>query len=141
MMRYPFVGICPKDNVEVNPDLFPNELRDIVTLFEEDNGGALNLIKLEMGRLFLEGDANELMLRLTVPLYFVVARVQFSHVRQGYMSRLVTLLTKLVHEHPEKSGIKVECVVSPEMLSFCEKHHFRRIPQTYDFVHDVSDSK
>ena len=140
-MRYPFVGICPKDDLEINPDLFPDELKGIVQLFEEDNGGPMNLIKLEMGRLFLESDTNELMLRLTHPLYFVVARVQFFHVRQGYMTRLIALLKELVRKHPEKKGIMIECVVSSEMFSFCEKHQFRRIPQTYDFVLDVSDSK
>lgn len=80
-----FVLVDGKESI--NQEKIPDQLRPIIDLFIKDNDGEpLSLIKIHMGRLFLEGDdEQELMLRLNGP-EFTVARIAFRHQRQGYVN-------------------------------------------------------
>ena len=115
-MRYPFVAI-QKNGMQINTDLFPEQFEPIVKLFEEDNNGTLDLVKIEMNRLFLHGTKCELMLRLSGP-YFTVAKIEFEHQRQGNMEELCNILNQLCEHHPEKLGVRIEAVVSAAMIKF-----------------------
>jgi len=125
-LRYPFVAI-QKNGMQINTDLFPEQFEPIVKLFEEDNNGTLDLVKIEMNRLFLHGTKCELMLRLSGP-YFTVAKIEFEHQRQGNMEELCNILNQLCEHHPEKLGVRIEAVVSAAMINFCRKNGFAPSP-------------
>lgn len=120
----------------INQDKIPESLRPIIALFEEDNDKKpLNLLKIHMGRLFIEGDdEQELMLRLNGP-YLTVARISFRHRRQGYMTRLEQILMSICKSLPEKKGIRIESVETEEMLRYCRKNNYKQTPYCeFDFV-------
>lgn len=117
------------DGEKINIDQLPQWVTPILELFAEDNDGEpLNLVKIHMGRLFIEGlDEQELMLRLN-STHFIVARIQFRHKRCGYMGRLEQILLELCRKFPEKKGVRIESVVSDEMRNYCKKNGYRRVP-------------
>lgn len=113
----------------INQDKIPEVLRPVIALFEEDNDhNPLCLLKIHMGRLFIEGnDEQELMLRLNGP-YLTVARISFRHRHQGYMTRLEQILMNICQNHPEKKGIRIESIETEEMLRYCQKNNYKQVP-------------
>lgn len=125
----------------INQDKIPEVLRPVITLFEEDNDHKpLCLLKIHMGRLFIEGnDEQELMLRLNGP-YLTVARISFRHRRQGYMTRLEQILMNVCQDLPGKKGIRIESIETEEMLRYCQKNNYKQVPYCEtDFVKEKDE--
>lgn len=123
----------------INQEKIPDQLRPIIDLFIEDNDGEpLSLIKIHMGRLFLEGDdEQELMLRLNGP-EFTVARIAFRHQRQGYMKRLEQMLLDICKTLPGKKGIRIESVETEAMRQYCRKNNYaNRAYCEFDFFKEI----
>ena len=120
---------CKIHTICRRPEKIPKELFPIIDLFVEDNDDKpLSLIKIHMGRLFLEGDEEqELMLRLNGP-ELTVARIAFRHRRQGYMTRLEQMLLDICAKLPDKKGICIESVESKAMLKYCRKNGYKGKP-------------
>lgn len=118
-----FVLVDGKESI--NQDKIPDQLQPIIDLFIEDNNGEpLSLIKIHMGRLFLEGDdEQELMLRLNGQ-ELIVARIAFRHLRQGYMKRLEQILLNICKTLPGKKGIRIESVETEAMQQYCRKNNY-----------------
>lgn len=118
-----FVLVDGKESI--NQDKIPDQLQPIIDLFIEDNNGEpLSLIKIHMGRLFLEGDdEQELMLRLNGQ-ELIVARIAFRHLRQGYMKRLEQILLNICKTLPGKKGIRIESVETKAMQQYCRKNNY-----------------
>lgn len=132
-----FVYMAGEENI--NKDMIPKQLMPIIDLFIEDNGGKpLELVKIHAGRLFLQGrNEQELMLRLNGPT-FTVARIEFAHKRQGYMTRLEKMLLDICKDCPDKSGIRIESVETNEMLQYCLKNNYKQLPYCVcDFVKEA----
>lgn len=120
----------------INANQIPDDLQPIIDLFVKDNDGQpLSQIKIDFGRLFLNGkDEQELMLRM-VGDYFKVARIMFRHKRQGNMKALEQLLIGLCKKCPDKKGIVIESVLTEEMRNYCLKNGYKPFHNNfYDFV-------
>lgn len=128
--------VCWDGEHLINKDMIPQQLIPVIDLFIEDNDGKpLECIKIHMGRLFLHGNnEQELMLRLNGPT-FTVARIAFAHKRQGYMTRLETILLDICETCPDKKGIRIESVETEEMLQYCLKNNYKQHPSCiYDYI-------
>ncbi|MFF2532381.1 hypothetical protein ACFVS2_26065 [Brevibacillus sp. NPDC058079] len=102
-----------------------DEFEPVVQLFEEDNKGNVHAW-VDMNRLFIKGDENEVMIRFNkVMKKITIARIQFQHSRMGYGSRLLQILK----EYGIVNGyefIELESMLTEEILSFATKHGFQR---------------
>ncbi|MGF7535504.1 hypothetical protein AAGG74_17770 [Bacillus mexicanus] len=107
--------------VEIDLD----ELKDIINLFEEDNGKEVEAY-IDKGRLFVNGEENELMLRLNKHTNILtIARIQFKNTRVGNGQKMLEILK----EYGKKNGYKqimIESILTEEGYNFAKKHGFEK---------------
>lgn len=104
-----------------------DELRPIIALFEEDTKTELFSI-IDMNRLIIRNERFNiiLMVRFTLPLKkMTIANVEFVHQRQGYGSRLLSLLITYGQERGYEK-IEVESLLTESIYEFVKKHGFTR---------------
>lgn len=95
------------------------QYQGFIELFQTDSGNLpLKTAYIELNRLFISTENNELMLRLNAyTKTLVVARVLFNQQRQGNGTKLLMLL----HTYAKQQGyaqIQFESVLTEEMQSF-----------------------
>ncbi len=109
---------------------FPQAFFPIVGLYSMDCHYHLNTLYNSYGRLFIcgryKGQQNELMLRYR-DSELVVARVEFIHKHQGYMTELYRILKDIKRSYRLKK-IVIECVQTEEMKNWCLKNGFKENP-------------
>lgn len=111
-----------------------DEFEPIIKLFEEDNGGEVKAW-IDMGRLFVRGDENEIMIRFNVlAKKITIARIQFTHQRRGYGTRLLNILKEYGLKN-QYAYIELESLMTPEILAFAKKHGFQR--ENDGFTEDI----
>ena len=123
--RWPAIADGPADPVR-----FPEQLRPIIELFIEDASPAELTASLDYTQNLIIYSADidnssELMLRLrTYNGYLTIARIEFSHKRQGYMKRLENILLQISRELGY-IGICIECANSPSIIAYAYKNGYR----------------
>jgi len=113
----------------MKPNVTLYDFKEIIALFEEDGKAPVHA-RIDMGRLFIEGKDNELMLRLNhYTKRLVIARIKFRHGRKGYGGKLLEIL-KLYGQSNGYEMISIESVSTQEAVSFALKHGFykERLP-------------
>lgn len=103
-----------------------NEFQEIIELFKRDSDGTDNVVSINMGRLFITGMENELMLRFNVVTKTItIARVQFKHTRIGMGTALIELLKEYAKVN-DYSYLVLESVLTEEGHQFALKQGFQK---------------
>lgn len=99
------------------------ELKPIVSLFEKDADAPVQA-RVEMGKLFIQGYRNELMLRFHPHTKEIrIARIEFKETRVGNGTKLVQWLTTYGKENGYNTLV-MENVLSKSAAEFSRKHGF-----------------
>ncbi|MDA1675401.1 hypothetical protein [Bacillus cereus group sp. TH152-1LC] len=102
------------------------EFPTIIELFEKDNGKKVE-VRTNMGRLFITGEGNELMLRFNKhSKRITIARILFKHTRIGYGTYLLSELKQYGKANGYDS-ILIESLMTNEAYQFATKHGFQFI--------------
>lgn len=102
-----------------------DECQPVIQLLEEDNAGSVEAW-VDMNRLFVIGNENEVMIRYNLLMKKItIARIQFQNTRMGYGSRLLQILKEYGNENGYEI-IELESAMTREIKSFATKHGFKR---------------
>lgn len=108
-----------------------DDYKEIIDLFEKDDEGKVEA-RMDMGRLFIHGNENELMLRFHHHAReLIIARISFKQQRKGHGSQLLELL-KTYAKEKEYHVIIMESVLTEEAVNFSLKHGFIKQEEMYN---------
>lgn len=101
------------------------EVQPIIELFEKDSGEEMEA-RIDRGRLFVQGEESELLLRFNPLLKkLVIARIEFKHKRQGYGTAFLEVLKEYAKNN-DYSCIELESIMTKEASYFALKHGFKQ---------------
>lgn len=102
-----------------------NDFQPIIDIMASDSTGDL-LYSYSFGRLFLEGEGNELMLRVNeFSKTLTIARVEINNKRQGILTKILDVLVQYA-KYKNYKKIVIENALTEEIKSFANNRGFQK---------------